>query len=126
VKNNIILFDELKELNVFGIMLPLFRLVSIACCDGNIANAGIEPWINNFVLVAWQGTLVSYFMSLVILRGSKPSFNQAEVMALLLLDYLPTVLDFRKKALTSGCNLSSLIKMWFVFLVMGTEPLILY
>lgn len=54
MKDDVILSDELVQLDVFGIAPPLFPLVSVACRDGDIANAGVKPRINDLLLVTRQ------------------------------------------------------------------------
>lgn len=52
VGKGIVLADELVELHILGVAPPLFPLVGIACCDGNVANAGIKLRIQDLVVVA--------------------------------------------------------------------------
>lgn len=50
VERDIILTHELVKLNVLLVLPPLFPLVSVASCDGDVTNWRVKPNVENLVL----------------------------------------------------------------------------
>ena len=54
MEDDIVFSDKLIQLDIIEVAPPLLPLTSVACGDGDISNAGTEPWIDDLLLATRQ------------------------------------------------------------------------
>ena len=54
MERGIVLADELVQLDFLGVLPPLLPLIGIACRNGWVSDASIEPNVEDLVLITWK------------------------------------------------------------------------
>jgi hypothetical protein len=57
VEGNVILAHELVQADVLGVVPPLLPLICVVCSDGDVTNAGVEPDVQDLLVVTGQRNL---------------------------------------------------------------------